>query len=120
MPKLMYFQEFSLRFGCTHRERGGNAKEAKANHCKSHGCSCSCNIFVKNTWYLDRFIHISLPYNIINYGIFSTSQRKHRLLSKHLWALAFSGSLTRSKAARDEGGERHFTASIYPVFTSGV
>lgn len=43
-----------------------------------------------------------LPYHIIakpliHYGTFSSSQRKHKLLSQHLWAFAFSRSLTLSK-----------------------
>lgn len=85
VPKPINFQEFSLRFDCTHGEGGGNANEAKANHCKSHGCSWSCNIVCEEylvSWQVQRR-HIPLHYHIateplINSGIFSASPRKRQ------------------------------------------
>lgn len=85
VPKPINFQEFSLRFGCTHREGGGNANEAKADHCKSHGSSWSCNIFCEEylvSWQAQQK-HLSLHFHIatkplINSGIFSASLRKRQ------------------------------------------
>lgn len=44
--KFIHFEKFPLRVSCTHGNGEGNAQEAKANHCNSHG-DFSCKIFCK-------------------------------------------------------------------------
>lgn len=115
--KFIYFQEFSLRFSCTHREGGGNAKQAKANHCQSHGRSQSCNIFYEaqlmscqvqtHSWH-----HQITTKSPIIYGIFLHLREN---FSESIFVCLFYLS-----TSHPQQGKGQFQNSIHPNFTSGV